>query len=105
MPEIIDLTVTDRAYNDVRSFGTQMYNTPSKSVWFQNILTCLLDSILREPRQHPQRTQAPKQALPRSVPVSNSAHLNLAENIADIRVSFGARFAPQPENSFGYAYV
>jgi hypothetical protein len=48
MLEIIDLTVTDRAYNDVRSFGLQMYNTPSKSVWFQNILTCLLDAILRE---------------------------------------------------------
>jgi len=48
MPECIDLTVADRAYNDVRAFGTQMYNTLSKSVWFQNILTCLLDAILRE---------------------------------------------------------
>jgi hypothetical protein len=48
MPEIIDLTVTDRAFNEVRSFGMQMYNTPSKSVWFQNILTCLLDANLRE---------------------------------------------------------
>lgn len=48
MAERIDLSVTDRAYNDVRSFGTQMYNTRSKSVWFQNILTCLSDAILRE---------------------------------------------------------
>jgi hypothetical protein len=48
MAECIDLSVTDRAYNDMRSFGTQMYNTPSKSVWFQNILTCLLNALLRE---------------------------------------------------------
>jgi hypothetical protein len=48
MAECIDLSVTDRAYNDVRSFGAQMYHTPSKSVWFQNILTCLLNALLRE---------------------------------------------------------
>src|SRR5262249_8595404 len=48
MPEVIDLTVTDHAYDDVKAFGTRMYHTPSKSVWFQNILIRLLDSILRE---------------------------------------------------------
>ncbi|HEY2459687.1 MAG TPA: DUF5677 domain-containing protein [Candidatus Acidoferrum sp.] len=42
------MPVADRAFNDVRSFGMQIYNTPAKSVWFQNILTCLLDANLRE---------------------------------------------------------
>jgi hypothetical protein len=48
MPEVIDLTITDRAFEDVSSFGMQMYSTPAKSVWFQNILTRLLEAIQRE---------------------------------------------------------
>jgi hypothetical protein len=45
---VIDLNVSDRAFNEVREFGTQLYAMRTQTVWFQNVLVCLLDAILRE---------------------------------------------------------
>ncbi len=46
----IDLELTDKAFQKIQEFGVQLQVEPTQTIWFQNMLMCLLTALLREYR-------------------------------------------------------
>jgi hypothetical protein len=48
--QAFDMELADRGLQDINEFGVWLAEQPTKTIWFQNILICLLNALQREYR-------------------------------------------------------
>jgi hypothetical protein len=68
----IDLDLTDKGFQKIQEFGSQLQDLPTQTIWFKNILICFLSALLRE-------YQSLKVGLKKSTPLLAWACRNMLE--------------------------
>jgi len=48
--QAFDLKLADKTFGEIQSFGVWLDKEPTRTVWFHNMLLCLINALVREYR-------------------------------------------------------